>query len=98
VQLRVVRIALAVVAQAFGGVVGVVLVALNAFAVALAEESPEQAVIQQRLAWIAAAPALGLGQALDDQVVTGNRIGNACLAKPRRLQGSNEFQMISYRT
>uniref|UniRef100_UPI001CF97FC6 hypothetical protein n=1 Tax=Pseudomonas sp. MWU16-30323 TaxID=2878094 RepID=UPI001CF97FC6 len=41
-----------------GGVVGVVLVAFNAFAVALAEEASEQAVVGKRLAWIAATAAL----------------------------------------
>jgi hypothetical protein len=71
VQLGVVRIALTMIAQASGGVVGVVLVAFDTLAMALAEEASEQAVVGKRLAWIAATAALGLGQALDDQVVAG---------------------------
>ena len=59
------------VAQALGSVVAVVLVAFDTFAMTLAEEAPEQAVVRQWLAWIAAAATLGLGQALDDQVVAG---------------------------
>lgn len=56
---RVLRRTVAVVAQALGGVVAVVLVAFDAFAMALAEEAPEQAIVRQRLAWIAATAALG---------------------------------------
>ena len=59
------------VAQALGGVVNIVLVAFDTFAMALAKESPEQAVVRQRLAGIAATATLGLSQALDDQVVAG---------------------------
>ena len=71
VQFRVIRGAVAVVAQALGGVVNVVFVTLDTFAVALAEEAPELAVVRQRLAGIATATALGLGQTLDDQIVAG---------------------------
>ncbi|WP_439855802.1 hypothetical protein [Pseudomonas yamanorum] len=71
VQLGVVRITLTMVEQTLGGVVGVVLVAFDTLAMALADEASEQAVVWKRLAGIAATAALGLGQSLDDQVVAG---------------------------